>query len=86
MQTASPEPSPEPLWIEADLSHLSSEPQGTLKYGSRERYLWELFRQNDDDPSLNERPEQMRAELHDRLTAPLYPLVIAVPRPDGNPH
>jgi lipopolysaccharide export system permease protein len=61
-----------------DLSHLSSEAQSTLKYGSRERYLWELYRPDPDDPSLNDRPEQMRAELHDRITAPLYPLVIAV--------
>jgi lipopolysaccharide export system permease protein len=62
-----------------DLSHLSSsETQSTLKYSSRERYLWELVDQNPDDPSLNDRPEQMRAELHDRITAPLYPLVIAV--------
>src|ERR1700682_438821 len=61
-----------------DLSQLSSQKQSTQKYGSRERYLWELYGQNPDDPSLNERPEQMRAELSDRITAPLYPLVIAV--------
>jgi lipopolysaccharide export system permease protein len=61
-----------------DLSHLSSETQSTLKYGSRERYLWELLAPSPDDPSLNDRPEQMRAELHDRITAPLYPIVIAV--------
>ena len=61
-----------------DLSQLSSQKKSTQKYGSRERYLWELYGQNPDDPSLNDRPEQMRAELHDRITAPLYPLVIAV--------
>jgi lipopolysaccharide export system permease protein len=60
-----------------DLSQLSGT-QGAQKYGSRERYLWELYGQNPDDPSLNDRPEQMRAELHDRIAAPLYPLVIAV--------
>jgi lipopolysaccharide export system permease protein len=61
-----------------DLSQLSSGSQGTQKYSSRERYLWELYGQNPADPSLNDRPEQMRAELHDRITAPFYPLVIAV--------
>jgi lipopolysaccharide export system permease protein len=61
-----------------DLSQLSSRTQGTQKYGSRERYLWELYVQNPDDPSLADRPEQLRAELNDRITAPLYPLVFAV--------
>jgi len=61
-----------------DLSQLSSQKKSTQKYGSRERYLWELYGQNPDDPSLNDRPEQMRAELSDRIIAPLYPLVIAV--------
>jgi lipopolysaccharide export system permease protein len=61
-----------------DLSQLSSGTRGTQKYSSRERYLWELYGQNPDDPSLNDKPEQMRAELHDRIIAPLYPLVIAV--------
>jgi lipopolysaccharide export system permease protein len=62
-----------------DLSKLSAAgTQSAQKYSSRERYLWELYGQNPDDPSLNDRPEQMRAELSDRITAPLYPLVIAV--------
>jgi lipopolysaccharide export system permease protein len=62
-----------------DLSKLSSGSQGgAQKYGSRERYLWELYDQNPDDPSVNDRPEQMRAELSDRIAAPLYPLAIAV--------
>jgi lipopolysaccharide export system permease protein len=61
-----------------DLSHLSSETQSTQKYSSRERYLWELYGQNSADPSLNDQPEQMRAELSDRIAAPLYPLVIAM--------
>jgi lipopolysaccharide export system permease protein len=61
-----------------DLSQLSSRTQTTQKYGSRERYLWELYGQNPDDPSLNDRPEQLRAELSDRIIAPFYPLVIAV--------
>jgi lipopolysaccharide export system permease protein len=61
-----------------DLSQLSSSTQSAQRYSSRERYLWELYDENSADPSLADRPEQMRAELHDRITAPLYPLVIAV--------
>jgi lipopolysaccharide export system permease protein len=63
-----------------DLSKLSSggTQGGTQKYSSRERYLWELYGQRADDPTLGDRPEQMRAELNDRIVAPLYPLVIAV--------
>ena len=61
-----------------DLSQLSSGSRGTQKFSSRERYLWELYGQNPDDPSLNDRPEVLRAELSDRITAPFYPLVIAV--------
>jgi lipopolysaccharide export system permease protein len=62
-----------------DLSKLSgTTPAGAPKIGSRERYFWELYGQSPDDPTLNDRPEQMRAELNDRIVAPLYPLVIAV--------
>jgi lipopolysaccharide export system permease protein len=62
-----------------DLSKLSgTTPAEAPKIGSRERYFWELYGQNPDDPTLNDRPEQMRAELNDRIVAPLYPLVIAV--------
>jgi lipopolysaccharide export system permease protein len=62
-----------------DLSQLSSRTSGTQqRLGSRERYIWELYNLDPDDPALDGRPEQMRAELHDRITAPLYPLVIAI--------
>ena len=50
----------------------------TRKLSSRELYLWELYGQRADDPSVGDRAEQLRAELHDRLMAPVYPLVIAV--------
>ncbi len=59
-----------------DLSKLSSGSQGAKKIGSRESYLWELYDPNPDD-SLDDQP-QMRAELNDRIVAPLYPLAIAV--------
>jgi len=61
-----------------DLSQLSLGTQDAQRYSARELYLWELFSQNPDDPSIAEKPEQNRAELHDRLIAPLYPIVIAV--------
>jgi lipopolysaccharide export system permease protein len=62
-----------------DLSQLAPRNGGgPQKYGSRERYIWELYSQSPNDPSLEGRPEQMRAELHDRITAPFYPLVIAI--------
>jgi lipopolysaccharide export system permease protein len=60
-----------------DLSQLASNTDAP-KYSARERYLWELLDVKSDDPTLNSAPEQMRAELHDRLSAPMYPLAIAV--------
>jgi len=44
-----------------------------IKFGLRERYLWELAFPNPKDPLLLSEPGQFRAELHDRLIAPLYP-------------
>jgi lipopolysaccharide export system permease protein len=61
-----------------DLSQLTGRRQSVQKYSSRERYLWELYGQDADDPTLADRPEQLRAELHDRLISPLYPIVIAL--------
>ncbi len=62
-----------------DLSQTAGSSQSaTPKYSSRERYLWELYGTSAGDPSVVESPEQMRAELHDRLMAPVYPIVIAV--------
>jgi lipopolysaccharide export system permease protein len=56
-----------------DLSRFSNTPQN-IKYSVRERYLWDLFSPMTDDPLFADQPGQIRAELHDRLTAPLYPL------------
>lgn len=61
-----------------DLSQLSLGAQYAQRYSARELYLWELYNQKPDDPSIGDRPEQIRAELHDRLIAPMYPIVIAV--------
>ena len=47
---------------------------GAVKYSIRERYLWQLLFPDPKDPLLIEQPGQFRAELHDRLIAPLYPI------------
>jgi lipopolysaccharide export system permease protein len=56
-----------------DLSRLSNAPQN-IKYSARERYLWELYRPASNDPSFSDQPGQIRAEFHERITAPLYPI------------
>ncbi len=60
-----------------DLSQLVSGPQAA-KYSIRERYLWQLLFPDPKDPLYVEQPNQFRAELHDRLIAPIYPLAFAV--------
>src|SRR6185312_3116906 len=49
-----------------------------VKYSIRERYLWQLMFPDPKDPMLREQPGQFRAELHDRLVAPLYPIAFVV--------
>jgi lipopolysaccharide export system permease protein len=60
-----------------DLSQFSSGPQA-VKYSIRERYLWQLVFPDPKDPFLIEQPGPFRAELHDRLMAPLYPIAFVV--------
>jgi lipopolysaccharide export system permease protein len=60
-----------------DLSQFSGGPQA-VKYSIRERYLWQLLFPDPKDPFLLEQPGPFRAELHDRLIAPLYPLAFVV--------
>jgi lipopolysaccharide export system permease protein len=45
---------------------------------SRDRFIWELMWPDADDPLLKSQSGQMRAEMHDRLMAPLYPLVFMI--------
>jgi lipopolysaccharide export system permease protein len=60
-----------------DLSRFSSGADGrTLT--ARERYLWDLAWPAPDDPLYLVQPGIFRAEMHDRLVAPLYPLAFAV--------
>ena len=45
--------------------------------GIRERYLWELISPPANDPVYQQIPGQFRAEMHDRLMAPIYPFAFA---------
>jgi len=60
-----------------DLSQFSGG-ASAVKYSIRERYLWQLMFPDPKDPMYVEQPGQFRAELHDRLIAPLYPLAFVV--------
>src|SRR5262249_26644221 len=60
-----------------DLSQFAGGAQ-SAKYSIRERYLWQLLFPDPKDPFYVEQPGQFRAELHDRLLAPLYPLAFVV--------
>ena len=60
-----------------DLSQFAGGPQA-VKYSIRERYLWQLMFPDPKDAFYIEQPGQFRAELHDRLIAPLYPLAFVV--------
>jgi lipopolysaccharide export system permease protein len=60
-----------------DLSQFAAGAQ-SVKYSIRERYLWQLLFPGANDQFYREQPEQFRAELHDRLMAPLYPIAFVV--------
>ncbi|MDB5548626.1 MAG: lptF [Tardiphaga sp.] len=59
-----------------DMSKFSKQ-GGDVTYGIRERYLWELMAPAPDDPVYIQMPAQFRAEMHDRIMAPIYPLAFA---------
>ena len=60
-----------------DLSWLTHATQN-VKYSVRERYLWELYDPERSAAEFADQPNQVRAEFHDRITAPLYPLAFVV--------
>ncbi|HEY6860551.1 MAG TPA: LPS export ABC transporter permease LptF [Pseudolabrys sp.] len=60
-----------------DLSQFAGGVQA-IKYSIRERYLWQLMFPDPKDQFYIEQPGQFRAELHDRLMAPFYPLAVVV--------
>ena len=62
-----------------DLSRFGAgAPLQATVYGARERSLGELLHPDPDDRLLKSQPGQLNAELHDRLTAPFYPLVFVI--------
>jgi lipopolysaccharide export system permease protein len=60
-----------------DLSRFASG-RPTIRYSVRERYLWELIAPDPKDPLVSELPGQFRAEFHDRILGPLYPLAFVL--------
>lgn len=60
-----------------DLSQFSGGPQA-VKYSIRERYLWQLMFPDPKDQAYIQQPGEFRAELYDRLMAPLYPIGFVV--------
>jgi len=60
-----------------DLSQFAGSSQA-VKYSIRERYLWQLLFPDPKDQFYVEQPDQFRAELHDRLVAPFYPLAFVI--------
>ena len=59
-----------------DLSQFDQAP--VIKYTIRERYLWQLLFPAADDKEVRANPSHARAELLDRLAAPLYPIVFVI--------
>ena len=60
-----------------DLSRFAGGPQ-LQAFGVRERNLWDVAFPEADDPTYKQLPTHFRAELHDRLAAPLYPIAFTV--------
>jgi lipopolysaccharide export system permease protein len=60
-----------------DMSRFSGSNQ-PVRYTIREEYLWELAFPSPDDPLLKSEPAQFRAEFHDRIAGPLYPIAFVV--------
>jgi lipopolysaccharide export system permease protein len=59
-----------------ELSQFAS--SAPLNQSARERNLWQLLWPDPKDPLTTSQPGQLRAELHDRLSAPLYPLIFTL--------
>jgi lipopolysaccharide export system permease protein len=47
-------------------------------YGIRERYVWELMFPDPKDEMLAKQPGNVRAEMHERFVAPIYPFAFLV--------
>src|SRR5688500_5285385 len=60
-----------------DLSQIGA-PSAAAIYKAKERSTFYLMEPEGDDPFAAEHPERVAAELHERITAPLYTLVFAL--------
>jgi lipopolysaccharide export system permease protein len=60
-----------------DLSRFNNSGPVTI-YGVRERYIWDLIWPDPEDQLFKSQPGQFRAELNERIVAPLYPVVFVV--------
>lgn len=60
-----------------DLSRLTPS-MPFIRYSVQERFPWELLYPPPDDPLFKEQPGNFSAELHNRITAPFYPLAFLV--------
>jgi lipopolysaccharide export system permease protein len=62
-----------------DLSRFTNDaPVQLTNLPARERYLWQLIAPDPNDPLVKAQPGHFRADLHDRLLAPIYPLAFVV--------
>jgi lipopolysaccharide export system permease protein len=62
-----------------DLSRFTNDaPVQMTNLPSRERYLWQLIAPDPNDPLVKAQPGHFRADLHERLLAPIYPLAFVV--------
>jgi lipopolysaccharide export system permease protein len=50
----------------------------TPTFNATERYFWDLISPDPDDPYVKANAGRIRAEFHDRLLAPLYPIAFAM--------
>ena len=58
-----------------DMSKFTNLSKSNIAYSSRERYFWQLITPDPTDPVYVQNPGQFTAEFHDRLLAPIYPLI-----------
>ncbi len=61
-----------------DLSRLAGTAQPLTEFLVREHYTWELLAPKPRDPALFKQPGNFRAEMHDRIVAPLYPIALMI--------
>jgi lipopolysaccharide export system permease protein len=59
------------------MSRLSPGPPN-IRYSVQERFPWELYDPPADDTLFRDQPGQFRAELHNRILTPLYPIAFVI--------